>query len=96
LLVAAIVVLLLEVLERLTGLLSRGGRIVWRSSAKAAPVTTRTKAAPVPTPSPAPAAAAAGVKEEPVSEAPVPARTADVSGILQALDQVQRRRGSKK
>lgn len=89
LLIAAAIVLLLEVLERLTGLISRGGRIQWRSGAVRA-AAPRPAAAPSVTVPQAPVPAAAA--PPPVATKPV----AEVSGILEAMRQVQKRRDSKK
>ncbi len=91
LLVLAVVIFLLEVAERLTGLLSRGGRQIWRRKpalrfAATEPKTTESatsRSSPQPTP------------ESVVAASTPAASSAEVSGILEAMRKVQKRRGQK-
>lgn len=93
LLIAAAVLLLAEVLERLTGLLSRGGRLLLKARKPVVSSTSRERVAAQPSATtPAiPVAAPAEVADKPE---PATAR-AEVSGILAAMKKVQKRRGKK-
>jgi hypothetical protein len=93
LLIGAAIVLLLEVLERLTGLLSRGGRILRRSPGTRAPALRSAAAPAVEIAAPQQPASPTTAPAAPAAAKPAPA---EVSGILEALRQVQKRRESKK
>ncbi|MCI0376738.1 MAG: VWA domain-containing protein [Gemmataceae bacterium] len=80
LLFAAIAVFLLEVLERLTGILSRGGRLIWNVDRAAAPSAQ-----------PQPAVAAPVPKKGKAALTPAQTQPQDVSGVLKALEQYDKR-----
>jgi Mg-chelatase subunit ChlD len=108
LLLAAVLLLLVEIFERRTGLVTRGGRIAWdRVQAASSPLRRKKKAAAKPLPQPAGATRkpiSASPTPEPVVEAPESPPSAEPSpepqptgaGLLEALRKVQARRPGRK
>ncbi len=96
LLIAAAMVLLMEVLERLTGLVSRGGRLVGRVGVAHAASAQRGPSAAAPSSvgrgSRDPAPAAAAPESTVAAGEPSAASDVHVSGVLEALRKVQKRR----
>jgi Mg-chelatase subunit ChlD len=88
LLLAAVAVLLLEVLERRTGMLSRGGKLVWDAERE---VVAKGKRSLWKRSRPAPAAASPQPAASPKVKEPVPAPTAEKGGMLDALRQARQR-----
>ncbi len=103
LLAVAVVLLLLEVLERRTSLLSRQGYLVWEKAATAVararprrqPRSVAPRSSVVPPPAaPAPAAAEVPPAEEPPAPAPAPAPAAErrqEDGMVEALRKARQR-----
>jgi hypothetical protein len=109
LLLAAVLLLLVEIFERRTGLVTRGGRIIWeRVQATRGALGRLKKPAAKPLPQPAGPAARepvpASASPEPVAEAPEPPpATAPApepqptgAGLLEALRKVQARQSGRK
>jgi hypothetical protein len=87
LIIAAMVLILLEVLERLTALLSRGGRVMWNVERAPAP-RPRAVAAEVAVAGAAPVAKPPATEGAPPTESAAPRQA---PGILEALRQAQER-----
>ncbi len=103
LLLAAVVLLLLEVFERRTGLLTRGGRLTWDRARAVGIALGRRPKKPAAKPLPQPVAPAAAkpapapVAPEPPASAPPPSEPQPAgAGLLEALRKVQSRRTGRK